>query len=62
MPEELKTNSALLEALKSASTPTAAEVERQRISYIMGTLKTTSPITRAEVEEILAQHEGKKAS
>jgi hypothetical protein len=63
MPEDLKTNAALLEALKRASVrgPTADEVAKQRLSFVMGSLKTTNEITRAEVQQILNQQEGKKA-
>jgi hypothetical protein len=61
---DLKTDESLLDALKRASThsQTADEVERQRVSFIMGSLKTSSGVTRAQVQEILAQHEGKRAS
>jgi hypothetical protein len=64
MPEELKTNASLLEALKRASArgPSADEIEQQRLSFVMGSLKTTNQITRAEVQKILNQHEGRKAS
>ena len=64
MPEDLKTNAALLEALKRASVrgPTAEEIAKQRLSFVMGSLKTTNEITRAEVQQILNQQEGRKAS
>jgi hypothetical protein len=64
MPEELKTDAALLEALKRAlaHNPSAEEIEQQRLSFVMGSLKTTNQITRAEVQRILNQHEGRKAS
>ena len=59
---ELKTNEALLRALKVASTrkPTAEELHRQRVSYIMGTLKETSGVTRDRVERVLAEQEGSR--
>jgi hypothetical protein len=65
MPQDLKTNASLLEALKRASAhgPSADEIEKQRLSFVMGSLKTSNQITRAEVQRILNQHdEGRKAS
>jgi len=61
---ELKTNAALLEALKRASArgPSADEIDKQRLSFVMGSLKATNQITRSEVQQILNQHEGRKAS
>lgn len=59
----LKTKPSTIEALKrAASQPlTSEEVERQRVSFIMGTLKENSPVTRAKVEEVLARHSGRQA-
>jgi hypothetical protein len=59
---DLKTNEGLLRALKEASSrkPTAEELHRQRVSFIMGIVKDTSGITRAQVERVLAEQEGKK--
>ena len=37
------------------------ELQRQRVSYILGILKDDSGITRARIEEVLAKQEGKKA-
>jgi hypothetical protein len=64
MQQNLKTNPSLLEALKRSAerTPTSAEIEEQRVSFIMGALKTTNNITRSEVQEILAQQGGKRIS
>ena len=61
---DLKTSETLLEALrKSASNEMSAdELNEQRVSFIMGSMRSNSPITRAQVQELLAQHEGKKAS
>ena len=58
---DLRTNDALLRALKIASEkqPTPEELFRQRVSYIMGIVK--GDITRARVEGVLAEQEGKKA-
>jgi hypothetical protein len=63
MQENLKTDTALLKALERAATykPTADDVERQRLSFVMGSLKSTNDITRAEVKQILNQHEGRAA-
>ena len=60
----MKTDESLLDALRraTAKTPSAEELEKQRISFIMGTLKPDSSVTRAKVQEILNEHEGKKAS
>ena len=60
---DLRTNEALLRALKIASaTPTTPEaLHRQRVSFIMGIVKEDSGITRARVEEVLAEQEGKRA-
>lgn len=62
--EQLKTRESLLSALRQASvrTPTAEELQKQRISFIMGSLNSESSVTRAQVEEVLAEHEGRKAS
>jgi hypothetical protein len=61
---QLKTRESLLSALRQASvrTPTAEELQRQRVSFIMGSLNAESAVTRAQVEEMLAEHEGRKAS
>ncbi len=61
---ELRTNEALINRLKIAAARelTAEEVSKQRISYIMGTLKDESTVTRSKIKEILAEHEGKKSA
>ena len=61
--DELKTRASLLAALHEASSQpmTADEVKQQRVSFVMGMLKEDSNVTRARVEEILAQQEGVKA-
>lgn len=60
MPNELKTDSALLERLNAAAHQpmTPAEVRLQKISYILGSLSSDSTVTPAQVEEILAKSEG----
>jgi hypothetical protein len=62
MPEDLKTSPSLLDALARVRSLTAEEVAKQRVSFVMGSLKTSNGITRAEVQEILNQQEGRKAS
>lgn len=53
---ELKTSEALLSALQKGTRPlTAAERYRQRVSFILGSLKPDSTITRDQVESILAK-------
>lgn len=57
----LETSPALLEAIRKASVTelTADEVRRQRVSFVMGTLKDQSSITRDRVEEVLAKQDGR---
>jgi hypothetical protein len=59
----LKTKESTLNALRRASRHplTASEVEKQRVSFVMGSLRSESPMTRAKVQEILAEQEGRKA-
>jgi hypothetical protein len=60
---DLKTSDSLLDALKRAAAykPTAEELERQRVSFILGSLREESTVTRERVQEVLAQQEGRKA-
>jgi hypothetical protein len=64
MPQELKTDPKLLAALHRAlSIPQSAEdIDQQRLSFVMGSLKSTNGITRAQVQEILAHQEGRKVA
>ena len=59
---ELKTSESLLGALRKASKrmPSADELKKQRVSFIMGSLSQNSGVTRARVEELLATHEGER--
>jgi hypothetical protein len=59
---ELKTKESLLEALRKSATrvPTAEELEKQRISFVMGSLGRKSTASRAQVQEMLDKQEGKK--
>jgi hypothetical protein len=56
----LKTKEATLQALKRPPRELSAEeLNRQRVSFIMGSVDMDSPITRAEVVEILAKQAGR---
>lgn len=57
---DLKTKPDLLEALHRAATKslTPKDVHDQRVSFIMGSLKETSSVTRAQVERVLANRDG----
>jgi hypothetical protein len=59
---DAKTRSELISALqKSAKTKISAEeLQAQRISFIMGTLKKDSGITREKVQRVLEEQKGKK--
>jgi hypothetical protein len=59
---ELKTNEATLKALKRAARRplTPDEIQKQRISFVMGSLDAKSSITREKVEKLLAEQRGVK--
>ncbi|MCA3575290.1 MAG: hypothetical protein IOC86_15335 [Aestuariivirga sp.] len=59
---EVLTDVRVLAKLKEAAGKpmTAEEIQKQRISYIMGTLDTESTLTRDEVERMLLKREGKQ--
>jgi hypothetical protein len=61
---ELKTKESTLEALEKAAGQrlTPEEIQKQRISFIMGSLDAKSPITREKVEKLLAEQRGFKAT
>lgn len=61
---DTKTNETLLAALRQAARrgPSAAELRKQRVSFIMGSLRQDSTVTRAKVNELLDEQEGRKAS
>ena len=61
---DLHTSASLLSKLSesAAREMTENELRSQRISYVMGTLKEDSSVTREQVKEILARHEGKKTA
>jgi hypothetical protein len=57
---KLNTPQALLDTLNEAAKrkPTAAELREQSVSYIIGSVKSDSGITRAQVEEVLKFGQG----
>lgn len=59
---DLKTKESTLRALERATRMplTSAEIREQRLSFIMGSLDTDSPMTKAQVQNILAKQEGEK--
>jgi hypothetical protein len=61
---DLHTNASLLEKIKtSASKPmTYEEIRKQKISYVMGSLKDGSSVTVSKVNEVLSKHDGKKTA
>lgn len=63
MPNEPKTDLALLERLRIAASRemTPEEVRRQRVSFVYGNLPDSSSMTRHEVEAALARLEGDAA-
>jgi len=64
MSKQLKTDEALLKALRAAAVHkmTAAEIREQKISFILGSLKSESGVTREKVIEALAKQHGEKAA
>lgn len=58
---ELRTKQELLDTLRAAASvqQSAEEVQRQRISFILSMLRKESDVTRAKIEEVLAEQEGK---
>jgi hypothetical protein len=62
MNTNLKTKESLLKALNDAShrSVTREELHAQRVSFIMGSVKAESGITREQVQQVLAKQEGSK--
>ena len=58
----LRTSESLLSDLRRAVSVklSAEELRKQRISFILGTLKDQSDITRAKIAAVLKQQEGSK--
>ena len=61
---DIQTSESLLNALKKATStsPSREQVEKQRLSFIMGALPTDNNMTRADVEKILENQRGLKAA
>jgi hypothetical protein len=57
---KIETNKILIEALKSATSRklTAKELLEQRVSFIYGSLKSNSSITKEEVRKAIKKQEG----
>lgn len=58
----LRTDEGLLNALKRASsrTPSFDQLERQRLSFVMGALPDDNDMTREEVQSVIEQQEGRR--
>lgn len=56
----VQTSADVLRALREAASyrPTSEELHKQRVSYIYGILNYNSNVTRARIEEVLAEQEG----
>lgn len=56
----LQTDAKLLRALEWAANvgSSADELREQRVSFIVGAMKASSTVTRAQIQEALAKHEG----
>jgi hypothetical protein len=61
---DLKSSDELLLQLHLAAERelTSEELHRQRISYIYGTLKDDNTVTRARIDEVLSELEGRKSA
>jgi len=60
MPEQPKTDPALIERLERAAKHemSAGEIRRQRVSFVYGNLPHDNPMTRNQVAEAIARTEG----
>lgn len=60
----IRTEAGLLERLKIASSRrlTLDEIERQRVSFIMGMVGNKSGVTREKVRAVLDKQEGRKVA
>jgi hypothetical protein len=52
---ELKTDEKLLNALKNAKKLSAEEVLEQRVSFVYGSMKSDSSVTREQVKKVLEE-------
>jgi hypothetical protein len=59
----LKTRPELLTALRKVATRelSASDLHKQRVSFVMGSLKQDSGVTRAQVDEVVSRQDGKRA-
>lgn len=59
---ELKTDQRLLDALEQAASRELSheEIERQRVSFVMGMLDQNNTMTREEVRDVLNRHMGEQ--
>lgn len=59
---DIRTDEALLRALEKAASrkPTTEQLNRQRLSFVMGALPSDSTMTREEVQSILDRQDGRK--
>jgi hypothetical protein len=57
---ELKTSESLLRRLRAGATTTltADEIYKQRVSFIVGTLKKSSGVTDDRIRDVLSKQEG----
>ena len=58
----IQTNNALLRALERATsrTPSFDQLDKQRLSFVMGVLPEDNRMTREEVQHALERQEGRK--
>jgi hypothetical protein len=63
MPESTVLDSVLLKAMEDAAKPklSSEEIHAQRVSFVLSSLSKDSRVTRAEVERILSDQEGRAA-
>lgn len=57
----LQSSDALLQRLREVAKlkPTSEQVHRQRVSFILSSMKEKSGVTRERVEKVLREQEGK---
>jgi hypothetical protein len=61
VPNDIKTDSALLRRLTTIRGVSRDQLRKQRVSFIYGALPEHSSITRQQIEQVLDQHDGKVA-
>ena len=59
---ELRTDPAVLAALREVTrrTPSAEQIEQQRLSFVMGVLPESNNMTREQVREVLERQRGER--